>query len=1177
LSILSGTRVIETGLTNFVLRMRPVRYLHGDAMRLRIFALAITFMLSLPSFSESGEKTVWRVGVFDGSSGEFADGEPQQAVSFVAGQDQARTRWYAFAPVALAGKPANPAVAPREIVFSFTGQPGHAYRLRISLLIESSSVPALRVGINARTGTFYLHPTLDYNMGDTVAAFYPAYARAETEVDFPGSWLKTGRNSISLQAVSTSDKGVPDAGFNYDAIELQHIDAMSAATTAHAEPTIFFQKQGASTDERVDVFVRYDQRPRSGRVQFAIAGPTFTNPLRGDQDFGEERVSFNVPEFGADAQAQVTVDVNGHKTNVQETLQPQKKWTLFLVPHVHLDVGYTDYQAKVSAIQSRILDEAIDLAAQHPAFRFSTDGEWNLDQFLQSRTPEEKERIIQAIKLQKIYLPAQSCNVLTGFPTAETLIRSLYPSAGFSRAHGTPFNYANITDVPSYSWSYASILAAANVPYFLAGSNNDRAPVLLQGHLNENTPYWWEGPDGGKVLMWYSRHYMQMQFLFGLPPVTQTGEEVLPLFLQMYQRPGYRANAAIIFGTQVENTDLYPQQAELADRWNALYAFPRIEYSGFHDALENIAHQFGDAIPTVRGDGGPYWEDGIGSDALYAAMERENESRAPSAEKLATISTLVNPRLAVNRDELSSMWANMVLFDEHTWTSWNSVSDPDSEEAIEQLRLKDSRATTAADQRGHILRSSMAALADSIGAGVDSLIVFNPLNWKRDGEVTIDLDKDMEIADRTTKEAIPFVVLHEGPNFRRVEFRATGVPPVGYKVYELRTAHTSLTVPQKTTSASIDSPFYRVELDPSSGSIRSIYDKQLNRELVETNSSWRFGQYVYVSGGDEEPNSVLQYRAVSPKPELHPHPSRDGRLISVERTPWGWRAQLESSAENTPEIHTEIRVFESEKKIELIEDVEKKPELKKEAVYFAFPFAMTHPQFQYEIQNGVVDPANDMYPGAGHEWFNVQHWVSVQQDGLSATVMPLDASLATLGDINRGEWPTDFGRRPGNIFSYLMNNYWHTNYRAAQGGHFRFRYVVTSAAQTDPLALSRMAWEESTPLEQNQIRSQDKALDLPRPLNGNQGSFLSIDDPDLLLDTWKPAEDGNGTILRLIDLGGQSRTVTINVPLLSIAGISSTDAVERDQKPIAPDDPHTFKIGVQPHQIATIRVIAGSK
>jgi hypothetical protein len=70
--------------------------------------------------------------------------------------------------------------------------------------------------------------------------------------------------------------------------------------------------------------------------------------------------------------------VNGHATHVQETLQPQKQWTLFLVPHVHLDVGYTDYQAKVAAIQSRILDEAMDLAEKHPGFRLAptANGTW---------------------------------------------------------------------------------------------------------------------------------------------------------------------------------------------------------------------------------------------------------------------------------------------------------------------------------------------------------------------------------------------------------------------------------------------------------------------------------------------------------------------------------------------------------------------------------------------------------------------------------------------------------------------------------------------------------------------------------------------------------------------------------------------------------------------------------
>ena len=248
--------------------------------------------------------------------------------------------------------------------------------------------------------------------------------------------------------------------------------------------------------------------------------------------------------------------------------------------------------------------------------------------------------------------------------------------------------------------------------------------------------------------------------------------------------------------------------------------YPRVQYSGFHDALAEIEKQFDGNIPTIRGDGGPYWEDGIGSDAFYAALERENESRAPSAEKLATISALVNPRIAVDQNALNAMWNSMVLMDEHTWLSWNSVSDPTSREATEQLRVKDSRATTAADLRNHLLHSSVASLADSIATGVGSIIVFNPLNWKRGGIVSIDLDKGNEIADRATDQPVPFSVVHEGNDFRRVEFAAKDVPPVGYKVYYIRSS--AKPASPRNNDQHNAKAILTCRIDPSSGAVRSI-------------------------------------------------------------------------------------------------------------------------------------------------------------------------------------------------------------------------------------------------------------------------------------------------------------------------------------------------------------------
>jgi len=1136
--------------------------------------LRILFFSAFVAQSAAAQSNeIWRIGIFDGSSAEFAGGAPPQPVNYVIGRDDAGKSWYNFAPAFFPSGKSTPANAPRAIQFEIKDNSVDAYQLRVSLLIENPSVPALKVSVNGSDGTFYLHPKLDYNMGDTVAAFFPAYSRALVECAIPRGLIHSGSNTISLQAIATAGEGVPNSGFAYDAIELDRMPAAPAAISAHAEPTIFYELRDESLYEEISVFVQYAERPRSGTVDFEIAGKHYTNALRGNQEFGEERFAITVPEFPAGTKSKIQINVNGRKSSLVESLVPEKKWTLFVVPHVHLDVGYTDYQAKVAAIHSRILDEAMDLAEKHAEFKFSTDGEWNLEQYLKNRSQQERERIINAIQRKQIYIPAQSSNVLTGFPTAETLIRSLYPSANFSRKYGTPFDYANITDVPSYTWSYASILASAGIPYFLAGSNNDRAPVLLQGRLNQNSPMYWEGPDGKKVLFWYSRHYMQMEFLFGLPPLVATGEETLPLFLQMYRGADYRADAAIIFGTQVENTDLFPQQAELAAKWNASHAYPRLQYSGFHDALDAIAKQFGENLPTLRGDGGPYWEDGIGSDALYAAMERENESRAPSAEKFATISTLVNPKLAVDQDLVGEMWANMVLMDEHTWLSADSVSDPTSDEARNQLIVKDSRAISARDQREHLLRSGLASLADSAAAPAGSILVFNPLNWRRDGIVAIDLEKGMQLFDRETGESVSISPVKLGNDFLRVEFLAKDVPAVGYKTYFVKPHPMGGWLGGPIDPPIMENTFYRVELDPESGAVRSIFDKELGKELVDPKSPYKFGQYLYVSGGDKEPNSLMQYRVVSPKPELQIHRAQQGRLIAKNENSWGCQALIESSAENTPRIKTVIRLYRNEKKIEFIEDVSKKEIFTKEAIYFAFPFAMSHPQFQYEIQNGVVDPAKDMYPGAGHEWFNVQHWVSVQQDGVSGTVMPLDASLLTLGDINRGAWPTSFGERPGTIFSYAMNNYWHTNYRAAQGGDFRFRYVVTSASSTDLAALSRMGWQEFTPLEFDEITSQDKALDSPRPLDGNQSSFLRIDDPYVLLETWKPAEDGNGTILRLLELAGKSaRTFKITTPLLKIERATLTDAVERNQKPLPLAQNGVLEIEIHPHEILTIRI-----
>jgi alpha-mannosidase len=1124
----------------------------------------------------NGANRLFRVGIFDGSSAEFAQGQPDGEVRFAVGRSDPSKSWYAFQPALLSSRlpaSAQGVSAPRSIDFQIRDGLAIAYQLRVALLFELPNIPSLRVIINGKSGVFYPAPQLDDRIGDPSGAHDPVYSSGDIAFVFPGSFLHSGMNTISLQAVEEADEAVPGAGFAYDAVELDRMEAgaVDHSSSSRIEPTIFYRERSGGLTEIVNVTIRSTQGLRSDdSIALSLDGKKYEKQIGVSRDFGEARLFFEVNEFPAESAAKADWRVGEQILHAEQVIAPQKKWTLFVVPHIHLDVGFTDFQSKVSVVQARAIDEAMDLVAAHPDFRFSIDGEWPLEQFLRTRTAEEQKRVIAALQNQQIYLPAQYANLLTGFPTAETLIRSLYPSANFSREHNTPFNYANITDVPSYSWSYASILASAGITDFAAAANNHRAPVLRQGHLNHHSPFWWIAPDGQKILLWYSMSYLQMSYLFGMPPILEAGEETLPLFLQQYEEPGYRASAAIIFGTQIENHDLFPEQATFADKWNAKWAYPRLKYSGFYNALETIRQQFGDNIPTYRGDGGPYWELGIGSDAYYVAMERQNESRGPSAEKLCTLASLIDPRTAVNKAALDEMWTSMILMDEHTWGSWNSVSDPASDEATEQLAIKDSYSIRARASVDALLKNGMATLANSISAGPNSLIVFNALNWPRSGLIDFDLNKGQELFDPSTSSVVPIQIVRAENELNRVRFVAQDVPALGYKVYRFRATSTPGASPVPVRSAVLESPYYRVELDAATGAVRSIYDKELRRELVDQESNYRLGQYLYVTDANPANNQHMTwYRG---KLDLQIHPSHEGRILSVTRTPYGSEAQMESIATNTPRIATTVRLFDHERKIEFVEDVEKDKVPTKEAVYFAFPFAIRHPQFQYELQTTSMDPAKDMYPGAGHEWFSVQHWASVQADGVSASVLPLDAPLVTLGDIDRGQWLDTFGDRRATIFSFAMNNYWEDNYASSQGGKFQFRYIVTSAPSTNEGQLSRLGWEEVTPLEVDEITREDKAQSDLNLLDAEQAGFAKVDDPNLLLDTRKPAEDQSGTILRFLDLGGQTRIITVRLPAFRVTAAWQTDAVERNLNQLHVNDGHEFSFTMHSHEIVTVRI-----
>lgn len=1136
---------------------------------------------------------LWQIGRFDASSQEFRNqnidyASPASALVYTVGVNH-EADWIGFQP-----GPANAQTGgrphPFTVRFALDQQPRGVYRLRIAMLYETPRLSALQISINGHRGLFYFHPKLDFAAGDWAGTFVPQTSHDEKTIDIPAGWLARGQNILVFTAVdepatpqnSLGDIAPGQSGLVYDAISFTQEPGARYARgeiAAEALPTIFYRRATSGLEEMVDVFVSlHEGASTNGRVQLVLNGRSFAQPLAVAGEFGEQRLRFAVPEWNGTASA--TFRVDGRQFSLQ--LTPAKKWTLDIVPHEHLDIGFTDYRAKVAELQSESVDGVLEIERTRPDFRWTLDGAWIAQQYLASRAPAQQQEFLQQIRRGGIVLPPQFANQHTGVASLEGLIRSLYPTHQMAQKYQLPVGAANITDVPSYSWSYASVLHDAGIRYFAAGSNSWRAPAMLLGRWNEKSPFYWEGPDGGRVMMWYARAYLQLASMFGTPPTLPAVEDATPVFLQAYTRPDYRASSVIVFGSQLENTRLDQQQVELPAEWAKQYAWPRLVFTTFKDAMSSLEQQFHGDLAVYRGDFGPYWEDGFASDARHTALHRRNQQEILTAEKMGVLPALLRPALRPDAAKLTDAWHNELLFDEHTWTAAGATTQPEGDQNRIQLRQKLLEPVIAQSDIEQSIERSWAQLESMLSPKHDSIVVFNSLSWPRSGWVDADIATGQVVVDADTEAPVQQVILRReagtvlpgfGGGTNRVRFRAEDVPAMGYKLFALAPAAQAANLPPHPDTGAqqlhvLENQYYRITLDPAHAAIRSIFDKQLHRELADAGSPFRFGAYVYVQGGDDMPaNSLYRYGAAQHLPELRPTQAANGRLVSVTSSAQGLTAVLEASAPNTPMLRTTIVLPAEAKRIELTYSVQKKATLHKEAAYIAFPFAAQHPEFRYESQNGWIDPALDELPGGSREWYAVNHWASMSDDDATMAVIPHDAPLVCFGDIVRGAWPAQFRPRSGAIFSWLMSNYWDTNFASSQGGKFQFHYTFVSAPQFDGAVLTRLGWEEMTPFESDAVHPATSAGLLPRDFAG----FLSINRPGVVLTTWKLAEDGDGSILRLEDTTGHAGPVRITSSLLRIAQAWRANVLEENQAALK-IDANGVQVEVPAFGIVTLRI-----
>ncbi len=937
--------------------------------------------------------------------------------------------------------------------------------------------------------------------------------------------LGAGHRTVGGAELAFYAAGPTDAGPTKDTLTLKEV------------PIVTQTAAGAVQEVRVTVDHPYAE---AVEAQLRFSG---LEPRRLTLSPGRQTLVLTAPVVAAATTATVALEIAGQPVvQLKHERQPVRPLTVYVLPHSHTDIGYTEIQTEIEDKQVRNLIDGLAIARRTagypPGARFvwNVEVSWAADLYLRRLDDTHRHELLEAVKSGQVALNGMYLNELTGLCRPEELIRLFRHATELGSITGVPVESAMISDVPGYTWGTVAAMAQAGIKYFSTAPNYfDRiGDILVQW---ENKPFYWVAPDGrSQVLVWIPFWGYAMSHRY---------HEMSPRLVEEFcdglaQRQYPYDIAYVRWSGHGDNATPDPAICDFIRDWNASHVSPRFVIASTTEAFRAFEQKHGASLPRVAGDWTPYWEDGAGSSALETALNRASSDRASQAE---AVWGLLNPR-AYPAKAFADAWRNVLLYSEHTWGAWCSISEPFRRETREQWAIKQSYAV-AADLQSRDLLSR--GLAQSSGpTRPDAIDILNSTSWARTELVTVPKFLS-EGRDQVTDDAghpVPSQRLRTG----ELVLLARDVPPLARRRYTLHAGPAAIdrSTPAATATATADRPTLgngRVQLrvDPATGGIIGLELSGLDANFADTANGQALDEYLYFNGDNPATarrNGPVKIRVGEPGPLI-------ASLL------------VESSAPGCHFLSREFLLVAGQDSVEIVNTLDKERLLAtryhsnegKESLNFGFPFAVPDGQVRLEVPFGVLRPDDDQIPSACKNWFTAGRWADVSNDRYGITWVTLDAPLVEVGGLtanllnsqsNPAVWRKKVGRTQ-KLYSWAMNNHWGTNYRAYQEGPHVFRFVLQPHRSYDPAAASRLAIAASQPLLATGARGAEPARD----------SRLQINSPDVLVTGLKPTEDGRGLIVRLWGAGGHDAKANLVWSAPAPTSLWLSDTSERPLRSLA--------------------------
>lgn len=672
---------------------------------------------------------------------------------------------------------------------------------------------------------------------------------------------------------------------------------------------------------------------------------------------GFNQLSFPVYDKAFSGNDTLTFTINSNESITKNvSIPPLREYSFQIVHHSHNDIGYSHLQTEVERIQIKNIKDALrwveqpHIGTQKPFWHI--ESLWAVENFLRSANAAEEAQFVQAVKNGNIILSANYANILTGLCRQEELNWVLEYAKTLEKKYGFHIQNAMMTDIPGITWAGLNSYVENNIPYLSLGPNyveslpdkGDRVGGVIKEQGDE--VFYWK-PDSSstkKLLVWTAgKGY---SFFHGITESEkqQKWEQRISNYCNELAITNYPYDLVQLRYTK--NADNGPVDTLLSafiEQWNQQYSTPQLTIASLDELFHTFEETYQAVIPVRTGEISPYWEDGAYSTAVEEMQNRQLALQTIALE--AFVKT--TDRYAEYQPAFVRLHRNIILFHEHTWGAWCSISDPEIFFTTEQWRIKQSF-----------------------------------------------LDAAQQEYDQLAK-AFSYVYM-----------------------------------PQLTVAA----PAHTITdfvVDEQHGGLKSLLVNGQN--VVSTTSDYRLFEPIYALGI----NPMVEHRSTSVT------------ITTLEDSPKRKTVQVTTTLPSMQTISITYALLKKWNRLFCHYVFDKAIEKNKESMHIAFPFHQTPTAIQYGSSPHLVSLNKDQLPGSNNDFICVEDQLVVVFDSLNMVIRSPEVNLFEIGEmINEDKengvkkWRTETASLD-QLFLYVFNNYWHTNYKAYQEGRMDFEIEIS--------------------------------------------------------------------------------------------------------------------------------------